>query len=114
MDIFKITFIYSLRKDNGVDKRDLKSDEQKKNIGVLTKLKQKISHPFTKTYISDSAHKLELHREKLLAELFAMETNPQLQEILVQYAYLFHSCSKLSNCVTLDHIRCNTRGNGRI
>ena len=73
---FQNLFIYSQEKDENANKKDAS--------GIFSKIKRKITHPYTKKHISDSAEQLKSYLEKLVNELIAMETNPSLQQLLFQ------------------------------
>ena len=78
-----ITIFFPFRQGTTKDDPNT-STELKKKVGLFTKLKQKVTHPFTRNYISENAEQLKEYVEKLEAELFAMENNLSIKDLAVQ------------------------------
>ena len=49
----------------------------------LVKVKRKITHPFRRDYISERAEKLKRYLEKIDTELFAMENDKVMRNLVV-------------------------------
>ena len=75
---------FSIQDVRDVSKQENLAQESKKTEGLFSKAKQKVTHHFTKNYISDNAEQLKKYVEKLKTELFTMENNISIKELLMQ------------------------------
>ena len=53
------------------------------NEKFLAKVKRKIAHPFKRDYISERAEKLKRYAEKIDTELFEMENDKVMRNLVV-------------------------------
>ena len=83
LNVFRISICY-IRKGIDVPPDKVSEVQPKQKVGLIAKLRQKVTHPFTRNYISERAEQLKTYVQKLEAELHIMENNESIQDLVFQ------------------------------